>query len=113
MDRTASICLGRTAIRRLREPVLLSGRGFGLVVGQELDRPIEEMAGQAPDRGALERPVGRVHEEPAHHLGGKPASDRAILIQIGRAVNEHDLAVHLLFSWTCWFENSQAAVAYP
>jgi hypothetical protein len=57
------------------------------------------MAGRAPDRGALERPVGRVHEEPAHHLGGKPASARAVLIQIGRAVNEHDLAVHLRFSF--------------
>jgi hypothetical protein len=64
------------------------------VIGEKFDRPAEKMPGRAPDRGAFQRTIGGVHDEPAADLGGKAASDRTVFIQVRRTIKEHALAAH-------------------
>ena len=56
------------------------------------DGPVEPVARRAPDHHAFQRPVGRAQSEPAPHFGGKPASDGAFLVKVGRAVQERYLS---------------------
>ena len=56
-----------------------------------LDRPIEPVAGRASDHGGFEGPIAGAHGKPVPHLGREPASEGAVLVEGGRAVEEHHL----------------------
>src|SRR5271165_2522377 len=59
------------------------------VPGEGFDGPAEAVTGRAPDHGAFHGPVGGAHSEPAPYLGRQPASYCALVVQVGRAVQEH------------------------
>src|SRR5258707_1194349 len=61
----------------------------GAVCGEKCDGPAEVVADRAPDNDAFQGPVGGAHSEPVPDLGRQPASQGALLVQAGRAVNEH------------------------
>jgi hypothetical protein len=56
------------------------------VPGEGFNSPGEVMAGRAADHGAFQGPVGGAHGEPAADLGRQPASQGAVLVQVGGAV---------------------------
>jgi len=50
---------------------------------ESLDGPVEPVADRAPDHGSFERPIGRVHPEPAHDLGRQATACAAIPVKVG------------------------------
>jgi hypothetical protein len=60
------------------------------VPGEGFDWPVEPVAGRASDRGGFEWPAAGAQDEPAPHLGRKPAAPGTVLVEVGRAVNFAD-----------------------
>ena len=64
--------------------------------GEEFDWSVEPVAGRASDHRAFEGPIAGEHGEAAPDLGGKPASDGAFHVQVGRAVKERQFGPPLV-----------------
>jgi hypothetical protein len=76
--------------------------GSGLALpGEGFDGPVEVVTGWAPDHGALQGPVARLHGEPAPDLGGEPASFGTFTVQVGGAVEEHHRVLGRLRGQLC------------
>jgi hypothetical protein len=72
----------------------LDDRARDLRHGQRLDRPVEPVATRAPDLRGVQHPLDRPDRVAVLHHGGKPASHGAVLVQVGRAVQERHASVH-------------------
>jgi hypothetical protein len=79
-----------TALTRGR----LDNRARGLRHGQRLDRPVEPVAARAPDLHGVQHPLDGPDRVAVLHHGRKPASYGAMLVQVGRAVQERHASVH-------------------
>ena len=66
----------------------------GLCHGQRLDRPVEPVAARAPDLHGVQHPLDGPDRVAVLHHGGKPAPHGAVLVQVGRAIQERHASVH-------------------
>jgi hypothetical protein len=65
-----------------------------LLIGEEFDGPVKKVTARASDHGAFKRPVGGVHDVPARHCSGKPASYVAVFVHVRRTVKECNVSLH-------------------
>jgi hypothetical protein len=72
----------------------LDHRARGLRHGQRLDRSVEPVAARAPDLHGVQHPLDRPDRVAVLHHGGQPAPCRAVLVHVGRAVQERQAGVH-------------------
>jgi hypothetical protein len=75
---------------------MMCGNGTCLAAKEEkFDRPVEEVAGRAPDHDAFKRAVCRIQHEPAPDFGGQATSRAGVFIQIRGTIEKHHPATHV------------------
>jgi hypothetical protein len=72
----------------------LDRRARDLRHGQRLDRPVEPVAAWASDLHGVQRPLDGPDRVAVLHHGWKPAPYGAVLVHVGRAVQERHVGVH-------------------